>query len=261
MEAYYHKDPKIEEWVNQIIEKIFTTCLLTGADADAEYQRGCQIVEKLAFLLKGFSTFPSEYLEDGLKQMLEQQLPDSRVINNFPSFQDIMNKMLKEGIITFNNENVGESHLDHLDNPKEKLEEDLGKDQRLQNVIVATNELLNNHIDFIEEGKRFNELAADIKPEIKSDNPIPVKALRLNNVLSYIFPNVPVRWNINLKGQKFLARVENLLIYCYDSVNPLKTEIFKKDGWKVIAFREEDLTYPRRLEREIKTIMRIGRKS
>ena len=79
--------PGLREWIDQITEKVFTVCLLTGVDSDAEFQNGSQIVMKITSLLQGISSFPSEYLEDGVKQLLEQQLPDARVINNFPTFQ------------------------------------------------------------------------------------------------------------------------------------------------------------------------------
>ncbi|MDR3539595.1 MAG: hypothetical protein P4L69_01300 [Desulfosporosinus sp.] len=99
MEAYFHTDPRIRDWINQIMEKIFTVCILTGADSDAEFQKGCQIILKLTTLLKEIPTFPAEFLEDGVKQLLEQQLPDARVINNFPTFQATLDRMLNEGIL------------------------------------------------------------------------------------------------------------------------------------------------------------------
>ena len=61
MEAYFHSDPRIGEWVDQITEKIFTVCLLTGADSEVEFQSGSQIVTKVTHLLQGISIFPEEY--------------------------------------------------------------------------------------------------------------------------------------------------------------------------------------------------------
>lgn len=100
METYFHNDPRIHEWIDQITEKIFTVCLLKGVDAETEFNKGCQIVTKLTMLLQSISTFPAEYLEDGVKQLIEQQLPDMRIINNFSSFHEIKKRMLKEGIET-----------------------------------------------------------------------------------------------------------------------------------------------------------------
>ena len=93
MKAYFHDDPRIQEWINQIVEKIFTVCLLTGIDSDAEFQKGCQIVIKLT------SIFQSEFLMDGVKQLLEQRVPDERVINCFPAFQATMDGMLRESLL------------------------------------------------------------------------------------------------------------------------------------------------------------------
>lgn len=100
METYYHNNPKIEEWTEQIIEKILTVCILSGSDSNSEYQKGCQLIAKITALLQGFSSLPAEYLADGLKQIIEQQLPDPRVINNFPAFHNTMNRMIKEGMLT-----------------------------------------------------------------------------------------------------------------------------------------------------------------
>ncbi|HBV87106.1 MAG TPA: hypothetical protein DEF42_10745, partial [Desulfosporosinus sp.] len=98
METYFHNDPRIREWVNQIIERIFTICILTGVDSDEEFQKGCQIVMKLTSVLEEIPTLSSDVLADGVKQLIEQQLPDSRVVNNFPEFHTIMNRMIQEGI-------------------------------------------------------------------------------------------------------------------------------------------------------------------
>ncbi|MDA8222218.1 MAG: hypothetical protein M0Z35_11075, partial [Desulfitobacterium hafniense] len=99
METYFYDDPRIRKWINQIIERIFTVCILTGVGSDEEFQKGCQIVMKLTMLLQDIPSFPSEFLTDGVKQLIEQQLPDSRVINNFPKFQVTMDRMLHEGIL------------------------------------------------------------------------------------------------------------------------------------------------------------------
>lgn len=93
MEAYCHNDPRVQEWISQIVEKIFTVCLLTGIDSEAEFQKGCQIIIKLTSLLQ------SELLADGVKQLLDQRLPDVRVINSFPAFQATMDSMLREGLL------------------------------------------------------------------------------------------------------------------------------------------------------------------
>jgi len=99
LETYFHNDPQIKKWINHIIERIFAVCILTGVDSDEEFQKGCEIVTKLTTFLKDIPNVPSESLMDGVKQLLEQQLPDARVINNFPAFQGIMDKMLSEGLL------------------------------------------------------------------------------------------------------------------------------------------------------------------
>ena len=275
MEAYFHSDPQIEEWVDQITEKIFTVCLLTGVDSEVEFQRGCQIVTKVTHLLQGISIFPAEYLEDGLKQLLEQQLPDSRVINNFPTFQDTMNKMLLEGmtraIDTQNKEN-----LKTLDSSKKNTPENTKDDPR-ENYIVHCDENTGRSVnglndEFVTE-RVISALASvnSTTPNISSLVPsiptepygiirktqVPEQADRLKHVLSNIFPNVSVCWNLNLMGQTFLAQVEDILICLYNPEQPCHVENLNKEGWKVYVCSSNDLMFPRRLERGIRQIQRL----
>ena len=232
METYFHSDPRIQKWVNQITEAIFTGCQLTGADSEAEFQKGSQIVTNLTQLLQGISIFPSEYLEDGLKQLLEQQIPDSRTIN-IPAFQDTMNKMLHEGMMraidTQNIEALGTLASTEQATPA------------LAPVSSATTKLL------------------EVEAEVKAELQVPEPSNRLKTVLSNLFPNVLVCWNKSLRGQTFLAQVEDILICLNDSEQPYNTESLNKEGWKVFECSSNDLLFPRRLERGIKEIQRLGK--
>ena len=99
MDTYSQNDSQIQEWTNQIMEHIITVCLLLGADSDDEFQKGCEIVNKLISFIQEITTLPSELLADRVKQLLEQQLPDARVINSLPTFQPTMDRMLRECIL------------------------------------------------------------------------------------------------------------------------------------------------------------------
>lgn len=282
MEAYFHKDPRIEEWIDQITEKVFTVCLLTGVDSEVEFQRGCQIVTKVTSLLQGISTFPSEYLEDGLKQLLEQQLPDPRVINNFPAFQDTMDKMLHEGMskaidsqniealntLISSIENTGEHHIEDHDKNTERQKAPI-EEFMTETVIpaLASVNITYPEIQGIEvEDSTINagtENEAPINSKgygILRTSQVPKHADSLKRVLNNIFPNGSVSWNMNLMGQTFLAQVENILICLLDTEHPCIIEDFTKEGWKVFVCSSEDLTFPRRLERGIRQIQRFGKR-
>jgi len=62
-------------------------------------------------------------------------------------------------------------------------------------------------------------------------------------------------------GQIFLAQVEDILICLDDPEHPCDLKKFNKAGWKVLVCSNEDLTFPRRLERIIKQIQRSGKMS
>ena len=289
MEAYFYNDPRIEEWVDQITEKVFTVCLLNGLDSEVEFQRGCQIVTKVTSLLQGISMFPSEYLEDGLKQLLEQQLPEARVISNFPSFQDTMDKMIREGMskaidsqnrealntLISTNENTGEDHLEDHDQNTERPEEAPQNEgfmtereiPALASVDITYPEIRENEIELPIKANAI-KVGSEIEPSINSNaygmlrtSQVPAYADSLKRVLSNIFPSSTVYWNINIMGQTFLAQVENILICLLNLEQPCPIEDFTKEGWKVFVCSSEDLTFPRRLERGIRQIQRSGKKS
>jgi len=403
LKTYFHNDPRIREWINQIIESIFTVCILTGVDSDEEFQKGCQIVMKLTSLLKNIPTLSSESLEDGVKQLLEQQLPDARVINNFPSFRDIMDRMIREGIMKANDTQKKEAYIgcvpdsllpddaslqvsySDIQHTKEetqakaeaqaleeaqaqletqraeaqalaealaqaekqakadaqKLSEALAQvetlkaeaqalaealaqaetqaktdaqaltealaqaeiqakadalaiadalaqvDTKLEALIkIERHELVNPKFSTTDYSKAHAPIANNpTKDEAVLESVVPIKvpalltsinskitqvfstsivpqqADFLRKVITTIFPNSPVYWNKSLMGQTFLAQVEDILFYLHNPEHPCNLKKFNKDGWKVLVCSNEDLLFPRRLERKIRQIQRSRKMS
>ena len=385
METYFHNDPRIRKWINQIIERIFTVCILTGVDSDEEFEKGCQIVMKLASLLQDIENFPSEFLADGVKQLLEQQLPDSRVINNFPTFQVIMDRMLHEGILkvtdyqkkeafniisaTVNTKDINiEPHDSYTESPIEvsciegvtdsvlpdfttltipysdiqlaqaeaqakadaqALAEALAQAeaqakadaQALAEALAQVNSLTKAGMKAKADALAFADALAQVETKLEAITKIerdelakpmsstndyfiehlrkanstfsgnelqPVELIKvstlftsinskisqllsaflvpqqadfLEQVLSNIFPKGTVHWNKSLMGHKFLAQAEDILICLYDPEHPCDLNKFNKVGWKVLICNNEDLTFPRRLERQIRQIQRSGKMS
>jgi len=421
LETYFHNDPRIRKWINQIIERIFTVCILTGVDSDEEFEKGCQIVMKLASLLQDIENFPSEFLADGVKQLLEQQLPDSRVINNFPTFQVIMDRMLHEGILkvtdyqkkeafniisaTVNTKDINiEPHDSYTESPIEvsciegvtdsvlpdfttltipysdiqlaqaeaqakadaqalaealaqaeaqakadaqalaealaqaeaqakadaqALAEALAQAeaqakadaQALAEALAQVNSLTKAGMKAKADALAFADALAQVETKLEAITKIerdelakpmsstndyfiehlrkanstfsgnelqPVELIKvstlftsinskisqllsaflvpqqadfLEQVLSNIFPKGTVHWNKSLMGHKFLAQAEDILICLYDPEHPCDLNKFNKVGWKVLICNNEDLTFPRRLERQIRQIQRSGKMS
>jgi len=394
LETYFHNDPRIRKWINQIIERIFTVCILTGVDSDEEFQKGCQIVMKLTALLKEIPTLPSEFLVDGIKQLMEQQLPDALVINNFPQFQVIMERMLNEGILKATDsvlpdltptiiksdiqnaqaevqakadvKALEEAHAQAEAQAKadvkaleeahaqaevqakadvKALEEALAQAeaqakadvkalekalaqaevqakadaQALAEALAQVNSLTKARMQvnadalafadaltqvdtkleaitkseryelakpmsstndyFLEHVRKANntfdagnelqpvelvkvpDLFTSINTKISqlfSTSLVPQQADLLRRVLCNFYPNSTVYWNKSLMGQTFLAQVEDLLICLHDPEYPCDLKKYSKDGWKVLVCSNEDLTFPRRLERRIRQIQRSG---
>ena len=265
MNEYSHIDSRFQELINGIIEHIFNVCLLPGVDSDAEFQKGCEIVIKLTSLIQKIPTFPSELLEDRVKQLLEQQLPDAGVINSLPKFQSTMDRMLRESILKITNFTIKETHslasytesaMDALAHAETQAKADA---QALADALAQADAQAKADTqalaDALAQAETQAKADAIVHAEMQAKNN---QANLLENVLTKVFPKGIVNWYKNLMGQTFLAQVEDILIYLHDPEHPCNLNKYNKDGWKVLVCSTEDLTFPRRLEREIRRIQRSG---
>ncbi|AFM00595.1 hypothetical protein [Desulfitobacterium sp. PCE1] len=98
MEAFFRDDQEIREWIDVFVEKLLTVNLLSGNEADGEFYQGKQAIEKIAAAFQEMFDLPKELLMDGIRQLVEQRLPDHRVIDNFPDFYRLMNDMINAGL-------------------------------------------------------------------------------------------------------------------------------------------------------------------
>ncbi|WP_425801659.1 hypothetical protein ACHOLT_13760 [Desulfitobacterium sp. Sab5] len=98
METFFMQNSEIQEWVDLLIEKLFTVCLLGNSNADSEFYIGRQTVEKIAGTLQKVTDLSDDTLKDGIKQLIEQRLPDPRVMENFPQFYNLMEELILSGI-------------------------------------------------------------------------------------------------------------------------------------------------------------------
>lgn len=280
METYFHNDPRIHEWLEQITEKIFTVCLLKGVDAETEFNKGCQIVVKLTILLQSIAIFPPEYLEEGVKQLIEQQLPAKKIINNFPSFNDVKGRMLAEGIsqVIKTARNQSTSLNQEFESAEEiAIHKDEDFEECLENIapaLVLVNETVEDYQEPQEaleslqdpmnlqqrddendqelylESRRNGEKAADRRSQ--SDE----AKERLEYVLKSIYPGKPIQWNMKVANQPVFANIEDLLICLDDPNNFCNSKLLNRQGWKTFICSFEDLLYPRRVERGIRQILR-----
>lgn len=110
MQTFFKENPEINQWVDLLIQKLLTVNILTGNDADSEFHEGRLLVEKIAKSFQEIIDLPQESLVDGIQQLVEQKLPDHRVVENFPEFYLSMHKIILAGlqnlVIIDRNENV-----------------------------------------------------------------------------------------------------------------------------------------------------------
>ncbi|MFZ3371833.1 MAG: hypothetical protein WA131_02230 [Desulfitobacteriaceae bacterium] len=312
METFFQSDSRIKSLLEQIIEKIFTVCLLKGTEAElaVEFAKGRQLVVKVTMLLTEISSLPPTALVDAIHQLLEQRLPDQRIINNFPKFYQVMEDMIREGIVivsenhkqhllqkptsvivlaggrepmltsrssgsymtipsnqenlTFTVQDLSENTSEYLDSPVLAAATDLDTEKKHQ--VTQTCDAFNlTEINETEDLKPSNiklqqNLSKDLslsKNRVKSSSQVPLEATRLALVLQQIFPNTQARWNFNLGKNNFLVQIQDLLIYLeiFSEGDRVEKEM-KKEGWKVIVCNNEDLCFPRRLERAIHRVLK-----
>ncbi len=98
MQTFFKENPEINQWVDLLIEKLLTVNILSGNDADSEFHEGRLLVEKIAKSFQEIIDLPQEALVDGIKQLVEQKLPDHRVVENFPEFHFSMQKIILAGL-------------------------------------------------------------------------------------------------------------------------------------------------------------------
>ncbi|KLU67768.1 hypothetical protein DEAC_c01730 [Desulfosporosinus acididurans] len=289
METYFHNDPRIHEWIEQITEKIFTVCLLKGVDAETEFNKGCRIVVKLTILLQSIAIFPPEYLKEGVEQLIEQQLPAKKIINNFPSFADIKSRMLAEGVSQAiniaRNEEISEPVVPKI--PIEEAYNNFDKIISLNQDFESEEELsIHKDVDFEECSENIGPALSLVNETIKDYQEPPLEAIefaqvpmnlqhkdddekgldcqshsdeakeRLEYVLKTIYPGKSIQWNMKVANQPVFAKIEDLLICLDDPSNFCNTKLLNRQGWKALICSYEDLLYPRRVERGIRQILR-----
>ncbi len=354
------ENPRIQELIDLIVEKLFTTSLLVGKDADAEFAKGIQAVEKAAQVLLSVS-LDTEYLAEGLTQLVEQRLPDRRVIENFPNFPWLMQQMILEGtqVLQARPAQASESeekepmavqasarvllvggripvlasevpdgrialrpHMrsgqtsslddlalpdplvkktlstltadvsglvsgtgeEHGDMPREVGEGAQGKvaekpieepsekvaaksgNTAAQNVSEnpsekltekltdkATDKLSKNKTEMpvVRMPSRSGEKQEHLPRGVSRPGGMPPEATRLSYVFKKEFPKSSVRWDFVLAGHRFLAQVEDVLIYVLSEEKPPVSKL-ETEGWHIVVCTPDDLAFPRRMERFIR---------
>jgi hypothetical protein len=288
LQTYFYNDPRIHEWIDQITEKIFTVCLLKGLDAEKEFNKGCKIVGKLAILLRSISIIPEEYLEDVVKQLFEQQLPDIKIIDNFTTFEDIKKRMLREGIDRATNPEIeenthttckAESDVEtadaSLEQTPDQIKLQVDEDTSLSLELIPDQTVLGLNINSLDLLKQDTippqekittaEIIDDVSfgpspghPELIAEdyNDVPEEKERLERVLLTIYPGKIIAWGIKIEDQQVFAKIEDLLI-CLDGADTSSNVTkLNRQGWKVFVCSYEDLMFPRRIERGIRQTIR-----
>lgn len=292
METFFKENTDILEWVDLLIEKIFTVCLLSGPDADSEFFRGRQAAEKISSILQVLTDLPESTLKEGIRQLIEQRLPDPRVIDNFPQFYSLMEDMIQSGITNVQAaESVSNTPSSKYfpEIPSSKIVLTRGSELTenssqvyIPEVAISNNEDYDAINVFAALDSSLPQLASTLHHESASSsspepehsflkteiypkgekervNSIPAGGEQLSRVLKYLYPQDQPQWNVKIDQYTIFSQIDNLVFYISKENNSETVNIKKsleKQGLNVIVCQQDDLVYPRRLERFIRQTMR-----
>ncbi|MEA4900507.1 hypothetical protein [Desulfitobacterium sp.] len=300
METFYKENSDVQEWVDILIEKLFTVSLLSGPEADSEFYRGRQAAGKISSILQSITNLPEDILKDGIRQLIEQRLPDTRVIENFPQFYSLMEEMINTkpliteeernedvavkvfGIINpsvhqlpstlFNDSSISPVHgLEQDRKPEQEIEEDIELIEPIEQNTGDIEPILGEDLEQVvredlepgsaqEKEQILPILNEEIPTQNKREplNPIPSGAEQLVKVLKQFFPDDQLLWNKKIDDYLIFAQIKNLavLIPNNSSESEKMKKRLEKQGLNVLICHEDDLAYPRRLERFVRQTLR-----
>lgn len=297
METFFKGDSDVREWVDILIEKLFTVSLLSGPEADSEFYRGRQAAEKISSILQSITNLSEDTLKEGIRQLIEQRLPDTRVIENFPQFYSLMEEMINTkpliteeernkdvaikvfGII---NPSVHQLPPTFFNDSSISPVQGLGEDRRPEQEIKEKIEQIEQNTGDIESilgedleqavredlelgsAREKEQILPTLNEEIPTQNKrepidqIPSGAEQLVKVLKQFFTDDQLLWNNKIDDHLIFAQIKNLAVLV--SNNSLEIEDIKKrlekQGLNVLICHEDDLAYPRRLERFVRQTLR-----
>ena len=107
------------------------------------------------------------------------------------------------------------------------------------------------------------ELPVQTPKVLTTPQQVPEEAEVLALILKQLYGEDHIQWQVVIDGYTFLAKVKNLLIQVIPNDSNLSEQGYQEintkmrgKGFKVFTCRPEDLRFPRRLEREIRRLVR-----
>jgi|GEM_PF-1067971 hypothetical protein len=81
--------------IDHLIESLVAAQLRNPQDARQSFNEGCQLVAQLFDLLGQFIGPHPEYMETAVKELVNQRIPDQRLLNGFSGFNTLLDEMCK----------------------------------------------------------------------------------------------------------------------------------------------------------------------
>ncbi|MGD0621396.1 MAG: hypothetical protein ABSA82_02885 [Thermacetogeniaceae bacterium] len=81
--------------IDHLIESLIAAELRSPQESRQSFDEGCQLVAQLFDLLEQFIGPHPEYLETAVKELVNQRIPDQRLLNGFSGFNTLLDEMCK----------------------------------------------------------------------------------------------------------------------------------------------------------------------
>ncbi len=81
--------------IDHLIESLIAAKLRSPQEARQSFDEGCQLVATLFDLLEQFIGPHPEYVETAVKELVNQRIPDQRLVNGFSDFNTLLDEMCK----------------------------------------------------------------------------------------------------------------------------------------------------------------------
>lgn len=239
---------EIIEIAEQIIESTIKTCEdnnLQEKDKEEQVELVTYLARKLAIYIDGDST----YIPEILHQIIEQKLPDQRILADLSNFSNNLQEILNEGIAKFqlltkeseesvDTALVSEKNLDVAEETEE---------------IKETGEIVNKTVANETEGRKMNTerkqtddvFLDEIEEYLRKifPNHVLVKKYKLHGtILDYYFPDLKIALE---KKEAVVKRKSNVW----------KEYHCKKAGIKLYKIGEEDLSSFRNFNKLVKKLV------
>jgi len=225
---------KLEKEIINLTEEVIESTIRSCQEDWAEETRQKQIVSLISFLAAKLSIYldgQDVYLKELIHQLIQQKLPDERIMNKLPDFSSRLSQVIDEGIVEYNLLNCRKEN-------KQKLEESRA-DLIEANVIAETEVPLPTQAKGIETVEQPVDFDLRDSTKLINISEEQEKAEQNNQIVDEVefflrkfFPYLALIKNYNLHGTKLQYYFPELKLAVEKKENINNSSMHASQVWK-----------------------------